>query len=77
MTRTFQDADLLVWEVYAAAPRSGAGHGARLVFHCTSDPDRRARVLETDGDRTSAAKEAASVSDQELRARLEAASPLD
>ncbi|MFW5947027.1 MAG: hypothetical protein ACOCUW_00930 [Gemmatimonadota bacterium] len=77
MPRTIQDDDLLLWEVYAAAPRAAKGRGARIVFHCLSDPERRARVTENDADRTATEKWIAGASDAELRKLLDAAERLD
>lgn len=76
MTRTFQDQDLLLWEIYAAAPRAGDGRGPRIVFHCLTDPTRRPRVLERDEDRTGIEAHIADADDSELLEMLAASEPL-
>lgn len=81
MTRTFQDEDLLLWEAYAAAPRTGRHQeerrGARVMFHCLTDRERRARVLERDEDRTGTERRIANADEPELIEMLEVADPLD
>ncbi|MDX1673993.1 MAG: hypothetical protein R3314_04230 [Longimicrobiales bacterium] len=76
MTRTFQDDDLLLWEAYAAAPRSGEDHGARIVFHCLTDRTRRARVLEQDSSRSGIEQRLTDADDEELAELLDAAEPI-
>ncbi len=76
MTRTFQDGDLLLWEAYTAAPRSGEDRGARIVFHCLTDQTRRARVLERDESRTQVEKRLGEIPGSELVELLDAAEPL-
>lgn len=77
MSRTFQDSDLLLWEAYAAAPRSGDEHGARIMFHCLTDRTRRARVLEqVDEDRTAVEETIETAAESELAQLLEEAEPL-
>lgn len=77
MTRTFQDDALLLWEAYAAAPRWGEDRGARIMFHCLTDPTLRARVLERDEDRTAIEGRITSADAAELVEMLESAEPLD
>ncbi|MFO7893980.1 MAG: hypothetical protein R6U63_09605 [Longimicrobiales bacterium] len=77
MTRTFQDDALLLWEAYAAAPRSGEDRGARIMFHCLTDRARRARVLERDEDRTAIEERITFADETELNEMLESAEPLD
>ena len=77
MTRTFQDDDLLLWEAYAAAPRSGDDHGARIMFHCLTDRTLRARVLERpDEDRSAIEETVQKAEDGELARLLDEAEPL-
>ena len=71
MTRTIQDANLLLWEAYATAGAFGYPDEARLVFHCLTDPSRRARVVEREGDKSTAEKEVANLPEIELLALLE------
>lgn len=77
MSRTFQDRDLLLWEAYAAAPRAGAEHGARIMFHCLSDRNRRARVVERDEALTVIEKRIVSAGEGELVELLRRSEPLD
>jgi hypothetical protein len=76
MARTFQDEDLLLWEAYAAAPRAGAHRGARIMFHCLTDPSRRARVLERDEDRAAVEGRIEEAGETDLREMLAVSAPL-
>lgn len=76
MTRTFQDDELLLWETYPATPPFGARRGARIMFHCLTDPARRARSLKEDGDRATAAKVLADATDADLVELLRRSEPL-
>ena len=71
MTRTIQDANLLLWEAYASAGAFGYPDEGRLIFHCLTDPSRRARVVEREGDKSSVEKEVATLPEMELLALLE------
>jgi hypothetical protein len=66
MTRTIQDADLLLWEAYATAGESGFPERAKLVFHCLTDTTRRARFVQRDGDKSAVEQEVAELPDAEL-----------
>lgn len=57
MTRTFQDQDLQLWEAYANPGEQGSAERAHLLFHCLSDPSRRARVLRLDSPRSAVEQE--------------------
>lgn len=76
MSRMFQDDDLLLWETYTAAPRAGEGRGARIMFYCLSDRDRRARVVERDEERTVVEKQVHSATDDDLLVLLQQSEPL-
>lgn len=76
MTRTFHDDELLLWEAYPAAPPFGARRGARIMFQCLTDPSRRARTLEHDGNRAEAARVLAGASEEELLELLRRSEPL-
>lgn len=76
MARMIQDQDLLLWEAYASAGDFGFPEGSRLIFHCLSDPARRARELEREGDLSDVAGEVRTLSDSELLALLEQTEPL-
>lgn len=71
MGRTFQDEDFRVWEAYASSGRWGRPDRAHVVFHCRSDPSRRARYVEVDGDAAEAEKAVRVRSDPELLEMLE------
>jgi hypothetical protein len=81
MIRTFQDDDLLLWEVYAAAPRAGRDQDererARMMFHCLTDTSRRARVVAREETRTAVEERITEASDAELNELLASADPLD
>jgi hypothetical protein len=70
MSRTFTDEDLLSWEAFASAGRSGLADHVRVVFHCISDPHQRARWVPGQGDEADAEAAVHSMSDDELRALL-------
>jgi hypothetical protein len=70
MTRTIQDEDLLLWEAYATAGDFGFPDRARLVFHCLTDPSRRARYVEREGDKSDVENEVGTLSDGALLSLL-------
>jgi hypothetical protein len=47
-TRTFQDHNFLVWEVYPAGGRHGFPENPRLIFNCLTQPGLRPRVADLD-----------------------------
>lgn len=71
MARTIQDEDLLLWEAYATAGDFGFPDQARMIFHCLTDPGRRARVLEREGDKSDVENELATMAEAELLSLLE------
>lgn len=73
MTRTIQDRDLLLWEAYASAGESGRRTGGRIMFHCLTDPSRRARELTREADEKDVAREIATLHEAELVDLLAAA----
>jgi hypothetical protein len=54
MSRLFTDPDLLTWEAYPSAGDWGLPERPKIVFHCVSDPHRRARFVTHEGDNASA-----------------------
>ena len=46
MSRTFQDENFLVWEVYPSGSRFGLSQRPELVFHCLTDRQLAPRFLE-------------------------------
>jgi hypothetical protein len=74
MSRTFQDHDFLVWEVY---PTTGGSHDtaeqAQLVFHCLTNRSIRPRRTAGGGDVAAAERRVVEASDAELLGLLEGA----
>ena len=77
MSRTFQDSNLLKWEAYASSGPHGYANPARIIFHCLSDRNRRARFLQIDGDKAEAEREVADASENRLAELLAEAAELD
>ena len=71
MTRTIQDADLLLWEAYATSGDFGFPDHSKMMFHCLTDPGRRARYTEREGDKSDVEQEIATLSDEELLSILD------
>ena len=46
MSRTFQDENFLVWEVYPSGAKFGASEDPFLVFHCITDRGLRPRSVQ-------------------------------
>jgi hypothetical protein len=49
-TRTLQDHDFLVWEVYPTGGRHGFSENPHIVFHCLTRRDLRPRIAELGSD---------------------------
>ncbi len=77
MSRTFQDADLLKWEVYASSGPHGYAEPARIIFHCLSDRSRRARFIQLEGDKADAEREVAEAEAGRLAQLLAQSTELD
>jgi hypothetical protein len=78
MSRTLLDDDLLTWEVYATSGDYGfADRDSRIVFHCLTDPRRRARSVRIAGPQAEAERTVEDGGDVELMELLGKASPLD
>lgn len=77
MSRTIVDEDLLSWEVYASGGRYGLPDQAKIVFHCLSDPERRARYVRLPGDNADAEETVGTASEAELQRMLREAEELD
>ena len=71
MSRTIQDPGLQLWEVYATSGRAGFPEHARMVFQCLSEPGRRARFLEREGDKSDVENEVTSLPPADLVRLLE------
>lgn len=76
MSRTIQNPDLELWEVYATSGRAGFPDHARMVFQCLSDPGRRARFLDREGDKSDVEHEVATLASPELVRLLDSAEEL-
>ena len=70
MSRTFIDENLLTWETYASGGKFGLAIRPKIVFHCISDPERRARQVTRDGDEADAEQMLSEVPDEQLRTLL-------
>jgi hypothetical protein len=77
MSRIFSDRDLLSWEAYASAGAFGLPDKPKVVFHCLSDPDRRSRYIQHEGDNADAEREITTLSDDGLRELLNRSRELD
>ncbi|HKJ92307.1 MAG TPA: hypothetical protein VJ957_04020 [Longimicrobiales bacterium] len=76
MSRSFQDPDLLVWETYGTNGAHGAPDHAHIMFHCVSDPSRRARYVTRDGSVAAAEKAVSELSQKELLRLFHEARPI-
>lgn len=77
MSRTFLDEDLLSWEAYASGGEFGLPDHPKIVFHCLSDPDRRARYVIHDGDNADAEEVVYDAPDTRLLEMLRESRPLE
>jgi hypothetical protein len=76
MSRIFSDGDLLSWEVFASTGPFGLPEHPQIVFHCLSDPDRRARYVRVSGDSSEAQKLVQEARESDLRQMLAGAREL-
>lgn len=70
MSRTFNDENLLTWEAYPSGGKFGLAVRPSIVFHCVSDPQRRARFVTRDGNEADAEENVAEMPDEQLRSLL-------
>lgn len=77
MSRLFTDDSLLTWEAYPSAGEFGLPERPKIVFHCLSDPERRARYVHHPGDDADAQRLVRELPDDGLRAMLARASELE
>lgn len=77
MSVTFTDDDLQSWEAYASAGDFGLAIRPKIVFHCVSDPTRRARYVEVPGDEADAEGMVHEGGVERLRAMLKEATELE
>lgn len=71
MSRTFTDDSLLTWEAYASSGRFGLATEPSIVFHCLTEPHRRARYVTRGGDEADAEQTVAEMPDEQLREMLQ------
>jgi hypothetical protein len=77
MSRVFVDDDLLNWEAYASGGKFGLPAQPKIVFHCLSHPDRRARYVIYNGDNADAEDMVHGASPDRLRELLRRSRELD
>jgi hypothetical protein len=70
MSRTFTDESLLTWEAYTSGGRFGLATEPSIVFHCLTEPHRRARYVTRSGDEADAEQTVAQMADEQLREML-------
>ncbi len=77
MSRVFTDENLLTWEVFASGGKFGLPDRPKIVFHCLSEPDRRARFVIHAGDEADAGGAVHDAPEGRLREMLRASLELD
>ena len=77
MSRVFVDDDLLTWEAYASGGKFGFPERPKIIFHCLSDPQLRARFVVHEGDEAAAEEEVHQVPEERLKEMLKGAAELD
>ena len=77
MSRLFTDDSLLTWEAYPSGGAFGLPDSPKIVFHCLSDPERRARWVQHSGDDADAQRAVREASDRELNRLLTVSYELD
>lgn len=71
MSRTFQDHDFLVWEVYASGGRHGFSENPDVIFNCLTRQDLRPRHVSLGVHEADAQRRLREMSNAELLAMLE------
>lgn len=77
MSHTFTDENLLTWEAYASIGNFGLAVRPRIVFNCLSDTSLTPRFVERPGDEADAEEQVHELSEEQLRAMLREAQPLE
>lgn len=72
-TRTFQDEDMLVWEVFSTAGPHGYPDDPHVIFHCLTDRSRRSRRVRLEGDEADAQRRIAEAEAADLRRMFQSA----
>jgi hypothetical protein len=73
MTRTVQDRNFLVWEIYPSGGRHGYSRNPHLIFNCLTQPNLRPRWIAGGGDEAEAPRVIAESTDARLLELLEGA----
>lgn len=77
MSRTFQDHNFLVWEVYSSGGAHGFSDDPYAIFNCLSQLDLRPRAIEIGEDEAEAQKLIAEMSEAALIELLQHAREID
>jgi hypothetical protein len=77
MSRTFQDRNFLVWEVYPSGGKHGYSDRPHVVFHCLTRRDVRPRFAQVGEDEAAAERRVKLASPAELLELLESAREID
>jgi hypothetical protein len=73
MTRTIQDHDFLVWEVYASGGAHGFSDNPDVIFHCLTRHDLPPRSIAVGADEAEAQRRIHDMDDAALLMLLEKA----
>ena len=77
MSRTFQDRNFLVWEVYPSGGKHGYSDQPHVIFHCLTKRDVRPRFAQVGEDEAAAERRVKLASHTELLELLETAREID
>lgn len=77
MSRIFTDRSMLTWEAYPSGGPFGLPDNPKIVFHCISDPELRARYVEHEGDDADAGRTVRELNDGQLQELLAASTELE
>jgi hypothetical protein len=77
MSRTFQDRNFLVWEVFPSGGKHGYSTKPHLIFHCLTNRDLRPRCAQIGEDEAAAERTVNLASSAELLDLLERSREID
>lgn len=77
MSRSFQDDNFLVWEVFPSGGRFGFDDDVNIIFHCITDRRMRPRFVATDDDSADAQLRVLQASAADLLALLNNSREID
>jgi hypothetical protein len=77
MSRTFTDESLLTWEAFTSGGAFGLPERPKIIFLCLSDPHRRSRFVQHDGDTAGAQRDLQQLGPGDLRRLLATSVELD